>query len=287
MKIIIIAILFLLSCQSKVDKPNTVKENPRDSVAKKSQVDEIKFKSELKSSTNYAVSLFNYLFVINYYDRLKGQNKTKNLSLVENNIDTSFFFNFQLRKNKFSRKVQKFTKANNLHSSRNYITSGLFNLEELKSINDSLYLGIFTEYFGFERICYAYGQIKTSDSGYFIDKLYSRLDVTGIGAIKFDNPKKLSNSGFYIVGNNQGEVQQSVAIHYFPNDLNNKTFILEKCYPSAEANPHDERLEFSIDYKNDAIEIQKFEIDTDKEKDWRFIFEKKYNIIDILKNGQK
>lgn len=283
----LIALLFLLSCQQSDNKQNTVSENPESLVTKKSQIEETNLKNELKGSINYEDSLFNYLFVINYYDRLNDQNKSKNLTLIENAVDTSFFFNFQLRTNKFSRKIQKFAKEIKLHSTKKYVARRLFYLEDVKSINDSLYLGIFIEYFGFERICYAYGQMKISNGDYLIERLYSRLDVTGIGAIKYDMPKILDNSGFYIVGDNQGEGHQSVAIHYFPNDFNNKTSVLEKCSPSAEANPHNERLVYTVDYEKNTIEIKKYEIDTDKEKNWRFIFEKEYSIIDILANGQK
>ena len=106
--------------------------------------------------------------------------------------------------------------------------------------------------------------------------------MTGIGEIKFKDLKILGDSSFYFIGNNRGEGYQTIAIYYFPYDMNNETFVLERCFPSAGANPHIEKLEYSFDSTKNSINIVKSEIDCDKEKDWRIISKNKYNIVDII-----
>ncbi len=252
------------------------------SLAEVSKVNSIKPKSETKNPILNDDSLFYRLYLIKYYDQPNGKDDSKNFTLFKNRIDTSFTFNFQLRRAKFSRKIQNFARGNQLQSMNNYIKNSLFYLEEIKSINDSLYLGIFVEYFGFERICYAYGLLKITGGDYTVKGMYSRLDITGIGEIKFDDIKIFSDSCFYIIGDNHGEGHQTVAIHYFPDNMNNETFLLEKCYPSAEANPHDDKLEYSVDYTQDSIKIVKSEMNYDKDKNWHLVSENKYNIVDII-----
>lgn len=286
-KIFIFGLLLILSCQQQNDKPVVLNQTIKNRATVKQKLKENYSKNSLNNSLNLEEQMFNYLFVIRYYDYFDMPDSSRNLTLVKNNIDTSFYFNFPLRTNKFSSEVEKYAKVNKLQDRHNNITKSLFYLKEVKSIDDTMYLGIFVEYFGFERICYAYGRMKIFDDKYNIDNLYSKLDVIGIGSITYDKLVKLNTSDFYMVGDSKGEAYQSIAIHYFPKDLKNKTYKLAKCIPSAEGEPHDERLDYSVDYKNNTIEINKYEIDNNKEDVWRLVFSKTYNILEIIKKGQK
>ncbi len=284
MKIILILFFLFLSCQQNGNKHSDENKTHVNSQDNELKANVTKPKIESKNSILIHDSLFYRLYVIKYHDQARGEKNSRDFTLFDNSIDTSFAFNFQLRKDKFSRKIEYFVKDNHLRFSSHYVNDGLFYLKEIKDVNDTLQLGIFVEYFGFERICYAYGLLKVGNNGYTIDRMFSKMDITGIGEIKFEDHKIFNDSSFYYIGNNQQEGYQTIAIHYFPKNMKNETFLLEKCFPSAEANPHSEKLEYSFDSNQNSINIVKSEIDYDKENVWRIISKNRYNIVDIIKS---
>ena len=150
-------------------------------------------------------------------------------------------------------------------------------------IDSTNFIGIFIDYYGFESIYYAYCKIKLIEDYYILDNFYTNLDITGIGSFKYEKVINLNNNEFYIISHESGEGIESIALHYFPYNFHNKTYTLEKCFPSSEDEPHDEKLEYKYDYENGTIYIEKYEIERDKEKEWRILSQKKTNLIDIIK----
>ena len=281
---IILVFLFLVSCKNEnLNKKNKTVEGKANSDSPKIEIkDSLSANGEDQKYKDDP--MFKKLFILTFYDNYRKFEKDKDLTLVINQVDTSINFNFQLKENRFSNEVEKFHKDNkSLFSRINNVTSSAFYLKEIKLIEDNYYLGIFAEYFGFERILYGYGKLILKDKILKIVNLYYSLERTSIGSITFDLIIKLDNESYCILGDKNGEGYQNISLYYFPKNYRNKTYILDKCEPSSEANPHGEKLEYSVDYKNNHITIKKLEIDRDKEIQWRKISENRYNIFDIAK----
>lgn len=283
MKITLLVFILLISCSQDIEKQK--KDTKNDSL-----------KTNIKETSSYSTSLSSYyqdslfykLFAIKFYDSYGKLGQEKDYTLIVNKVDTSIAFYFPLYKNRNSREVENLLKDNKkLMLQFNNISSGLFFLREIKLIENNIYLGIFVEYFGYGRICYLYGILKLNEGVFHIEDLYYRLDRTGIGSFKYSKIINLGNHEFFLVGENKGEGHQSLAIHHFPSNYKNRTYIFEKCKPSGEGNPHDEKLEYFIDYNNLTIHVEKYEIEHDKEKEWRLLYNKKYDLLDLVNLTKK
>jgi len=288
MKFFLTVLLLLVCCkQGNFNKNNNVVTDRTISVSDDPKINDAQSHNDDKKLYQYD-PLYNKIFILKFYDNYMRFDKGKDLTLVRNYPDTSIAFNFLVKNNRHSRKLEKYFNDNNsLLSKVNNINHSAFYLEEIKSLGENIYLGIFVEYFGFERKLYAYGELNTVDNNLNIENLYCSLDRTGIGKISYDQIIKLDDGSYCIVGNNKSEGHQSISLHFFTSDCKNKTYIIEKCSTSSEANPHDEKLEYKMDYKNKIITIEKFEMDRDKETDWHKISSNSYNILDLAGRFRK
>jgi hypothetical protein len=239
------------------------------------------------SSTNLFPkdTIYNHLFSIKYYDGNDREKDRKNLSIVNKNIDTSYLFSGPIKYSPFYQEVEPYLKLTGIiKPSRNRpkIRNGFFSFSEAIQIDNNKMLGVFTEFFGFERIFYAYSILELKDNMYKFGPLFKNLDITGIGSFKYESVYKLTGNEFYVIAQNIGEEHHSIALHYFPADFNNKIYLLEYCAPTGGISHRDEKLVFDYSYENQIIKIDKLEIDPKKDTDWRIVFSKEYLLPDLI-----
>ena len=228
--------------------------------------------SKSKSYCFNKSEIFNQLFNINYYDKIEMHNERKNLTLIKSVIDTSYSFNSPINEIHISediipnylRSIGKFKNDRN----KTGMTEGYFYLQKIISVDSSNFIGVYVEYFGWERICYAYGKITLVDDNYYLDTLFKNLDISGIGGYKYEPAYNLGNNNYYIISLHSQEGHTSVNLHYLPNNFNNTKEVLDSCLPADYESPHDEKMNYIYNYEKENIIIKKYELDRDPKSNW-------------------
>lgn len=242
--------------------------------------------------------IFNQLFTIYYYDNRDMHNVRKNLTLVNNIIDTSYSFDSRIRDIHRSNNLiaDYLRNIGKLRNDRNKtgISNGHFYLREVIPVDSSNFIGVFVEYFGWERICYVYGKIKLVDDNYYLGRLYRRLDATGIGAISYERAFNLGDDNYYIICHNSGEASEGIALLYFSNQFINKSYNLDSCTPADGEETHDEKIEYTYDFDKENIVIKKYEWEgelgasfSEKEPEWKLVSTKDLYLRFIIKKMKK
>lgn len=206
--------------------------------------------------------IFNQLFTINFYDNREKHNVRKNLTLVNNTIDTSYSFDSPLRNIHISNNLiaDYLRNIGKLRNNRNItgISNGHFYLTKLIPVDSTNFIGVYVEYFGFERICYVFGSIKLVDNNYHLGSLYKKIETAGIGSISFERAFNLGGNNYYIISHNSGEGYEGIAINYFPNNFKNSKHILESCVHGDFDSRYDENIEYQYNYDKEYIVIKKY-----------------------------
>lgn len=225
-------------------------------------------------------SIKDNLYIINTAFKPEEMGHSYSRYVVSDKIETYFRFLKQDRENVYS----LFKKIGYFNRDKNW-TNGFpekFIIQDIISVDDYSSLCVFREQYGWGTTNYCYAKLIPQDDYYIVKMLFKNMDITGIGRIQFIDFKKISDTDFYLIGHNTGEGHESISLHLFSDHNKNITHEIVKCSPSMEADPNDEKLEYTYDKKADHLSIKVYMINHDKESEWRLKDEVECDLLEVI-----